>query len=76
MVGSLYGATSLTLHYTDGKWRQDPFTVNMPLESVSMLPTGEGWAVGSQHQFSNLDKLLTSSVILHYVHGTWSVYTP
>jgi hypothetical protein len=76
VVGSLYGATSLTLHYTDGAWRLDPFTVDMPLESISMLPTGEGWAVGSQNIFSNQDKILTSAVILHYVHGTWSVYTP
>jgi hypothetical protein len=76
MVGTLDGTASLIFHYSDGKWRQDPFTVNMPLESVSMLSTGEGWAVGSQHVFSNQDKLLTSAVILHYVHGAWSVYTP
>lgn len=65
------GDGSLLLHYLHGTWTP----VHLPsfdqpratIESVSMLPSGEGWAVGGVYTDSG-----QRTLILHYSHGVWT----
>jgi hypothetical protein len=74
-VGNIASGGSVTLHYTGGAWRLDPFAIDEPLYSISMVSGDEGWAVGAVRNLSGANAKATG-VILHYLGGTWSVYKP
>lgn len=65
------GDGPLLLHYLNGTWTP----VHLPsfdqpratIESVSMLPSGDGWVVGGEYTDAG-----QRTLILHYSHGTWT----
>lgn len=66
------GILSALYHYSGGKWELAPFAVNQPLIRIQMVSAEEGWAIGEPRHEDNF----TTSVILHFVSGSWSVYMP
>ncbi len=71
-AGDLDGITSTLYHYSDGKWQLSPFAVNLPLSAIRMVSADEGWAISAPRS----PKGSNTSVILHYLHGAWTVYKP
>lgn len=56
---------SLILHYTGGRWHEDPFVIQgVSLRTVFMDSPTDGWAGG--------DGMGTTGFLLHYAHGQWS----
>ncbi len=53
---------SVFMHFDGVSWKRVPTTIEYPMASISMLPSGEGWAVGN-------------NAILHLTGGRWVVDT-
>ncbi len=72
-AGDLDGITSTLYHYSGGKWQLSPFAVNHSITAIRMVSADEGWAIGPP-SVSRVGS--DTTVILHYLHGAWSVYKP
>jgi hypothetical protein len=86
-VGGFYQAATATtpsvsgaliLHYSSGQWRRARAPSNQEIglrdaeiQSVAMVSTDEGWAVGS----GNFDGSIPSAFILHYSAGKWTTWS-
>lgn len=71
------GETGVILHYDGKLWKQveTPLVSDVPnqwasLNSISMVSPDEGWAAGEKYVGVGAK---SSSVILHYLDGKWSV---
>lgn len=73
-AGNLAGGhASILCHYSGGKWHVFPFGVNASLTKIQMLSASEGWALGIK---VNYDTSNVDTAILHYTHGSWTIYKP
>lgn len=72
-AGDIQGRVSTLYHYSSGKWQLSPFAVNQSLSKIKMVSAGEGWAIGASRYVVNDNE---AAVILHYVHGAWTIYKP
>ncbi len=65
------GDTPFLLHYLRGAWTPVHLAVfdqpRVDLESISMLPTGEGWIVGGEYTDAG-----QRTVVLHLRAGVWT----
>lgn len=65
------GDSPLLLHYLHGAWSPAHLPIfdqpRTTIESVSMLPTGEGWIVGGEYADTG-----QRTIVLHLQHGTWT----
>jgi len=75
-------------HYTGGRWTAGPIVADLltsptnappyALNSITMLSATEGWAVGDSFQGQQntpTGQSVTEGLVLHYVHGVWSLAT-
>jgi hypothetical protein len=56
-------STAVLLHYTDGHWEVGQRIKGANLQSISMVSTGDGWALGGESNAIGRD--------LYHYNGTW-----
>ena len=65
MPGGSMSSTAVLLHYTNGHWEVGQRIEDANLQSISMVSTGNGWALGGKNNAIGGD-------LYHYSNGTWA----